>query len=42
MKTQDKFLAECAKRTPIMRSNPIADFFGALLLFALLIVANFL
>lgn len=42
MNPQSKFLAQCAKRTPIMKCNPIGDFFAAVLLFALLIVANFL
>lgn len=42
MNTQTKLLRECAKRTPIYRSNPIAEFFAAVLLFVVLIIANFL
>lgn len=42
MKTQTNLLRECAKRTPIYRSNPVAEFFAAVLLFAVLIIANFL
>lgn len=42
MNYQTKLLADCAKRTPIYRTNPIAEFFAAVLLFAVVILANFL
>lgn len=37
-----KLFNECARRTPIYRANPVAEFFAALLLFVVLIIANFL
>lgn len=42
MNTQTKLLRECAKRTPIYQPNPISEFFAAVLLFVVLIIANFL
>lgn len=42
MKPQTDLLRECARRTPIYHSNPVAEFFAAVLLFAVLIIANFL
>lgn len=42
MKPQTNLLRECARRTPIYRANPVAEFFAALLMFGVLILANFL
>lgn len=43
MKTQQQFLRDCAKRTPIIKpDNPITEAFAAVLLFAVIILANFI
>ena len=42
MKPQTNLLRECAKRTPIYHINPISEFFAGVLLFVVLILANFL
>jgi hypothetical protein len=42
MKPQTKFLQACAARTPIIKSNPVGDFIGAVSLAALFIVVNFI
>lgn len=43
MSPQTNFLRDCAKRTPIVKpDNPITEFIGAVLLFAVIILANFI
>lgn len=42
MKPQTNLLRECARRTPIYQSNPIAEFVAALLMFAVIFLASFL
>lgn len=43
MNSQTKFLRDCAKRTPIYKpDHPVAEAFAAVMLFAVLILANFL
>jgi hypothetical protein len=43
MKPQTNLLRDCAKRTPIHKpDSPVAEAFAAVLLFAVMIIANFL